>query len=167
MKSEEYFFHQTPSELAKDLLQFIPIENGDRLYEPFKGEGSFYNNFPVDNPKDWSEIEEGRDYKDYNGEYDWVISNPPFKLNNENGRENSFWYLLNYYTQRAKKGIAFVGNDNCFSTLTPKRLKGLEDRGWFVNRIVVSSVKKWRGRYFFMILTKNNNNFYKHLVGNY
>jgi hypothetical protein len=33
--------------------------------------------------------------------------------------------------------------------------------------VVVCSIKKWRGRYFFIILQKQPNNFYNHLVSNY
>lgn len=167
-KSEVYYFHQTPSELADDLIQYIPILPTDKLYEPFRGEGAFYNAFPSDNPKDWSEIVEGRDYKDYNEEYDWVITNPPFRLETSNNKRfNSFWYLLEYYTTRAKKGVAFLANDSCFGTLTPKRIKYLNEKGWFIQKIVVCSIKKWRGRYFFIILQKQPSDFYKYLPINY
>ena len=152
---QAYLFHQTPEELAKALLAKLPIQPTDRLYEPFKGEGAFYNNFPIANPKDWSEITQGRDYKDYTGTYDWVITNPPFRLENDTGkRENAFWKLLNYYTERAEKGIAFLGNDACFCTLTPKRMHILRQRGWGITKVVVCGIKKWRGRYFFLVFQK-------------
>ena len=166
-KQETYLFHQTPVELCKDLMNFIPIEPSDMLYEPFKGEGAFYDSFPTENQKDWSELEQGRDYKDYAGEYDWVITNPPFRLEHNEGRMNSFWYLLNYYAKRAKKGIAFLANDTCFATMTPKRLEMLKNTGWYVNKIVVCSIKKWRGRYFFIILQKKPQEFYNYLTSNY
>ncbi len=166
-KDDTYYFHQTPSQLAKDLIPFVPLEPTDILLEPFKGEGAFYNNFPEANPKDWCEITEGRDYKDHAQPYDWVISNPPFRLEEGAGRVNAFWFLVDYYTQHARKGVAFLGNDSCFSTLTPRRLQILRERGWSVNKVVVCSIKKWRGRYFFIILQKQSNNFYNHLVSNY
>jgi hypothetical protein len=167
-KTETYYLHQTPNELAKDLIAVLPLTASDRLFEPFKGEGSFYNNFPVANPKDWTEIVEGRDYKSHEGEYDWVITNPPFRLQvNEDKRENSFWALLDYYTQRAKKGVAFLGNDRCFSVLTPKRMTLLSNRGWHITNIVVCSVKKWRGRYFFIVVEKKPSGVMGHLLKNY
>lgn len=166
-KDETYFFHQTPEECCKKLLTFIPFEEGDVVLEPFKGEGSFYNNFPDNCIKQFCEIEEGLDYKDYSNEFDWVISNPPFRLEQPNGkRVNSFYFLLEYYTAKAKKGIAFLANDYCLSTITPIRLKKLNERGWYITKIVVCSIKKWRGRYFFIILTKTPNNFYQYLEGN-
>jgi hypothetical protein len=164
---QTYHFHQTPESLAKDLLQRVSIQPTDRLYEPFKGEGAFYNNFPEGNPKDWSEIVQGRDYKDYNGDYDWVITNPPFRLETGTKRVNSFWYLLDYYTQRAKKGVAFLGNDRCFCTLTPRRYAILKERGFTISNITVCNIKKWRGRYFFFVLEKNKPSQINYLATNY
>lgn len=167
MKDEIYFFHQTPEELCKELIKKVPLIEGDKVLEPFKGEGSFYNNFPDNVEKDWCEIVEGKDYKDYDREIDWVITNPPFKLDDGNKRENSFFKLLKYYTLKAKKGIAFLGNDRCFSTLTPKRLRELNESGWYIQNIHCCSVKKWRGRYFFIIFEKKYSGFYKCVDGNF
>jgi hypothetical protein len=166
-EEETYFFHQTPPEAAKDLLAKIAFDPTDTLYEPFRGEGSFYDNFPEANPKDWSEIKQGRDYKDYTGSYDWVISNPPFRLETDSGRVNSFYYLLHYYAQRAKKGIAFLGNDHCLGALTPKRMKVIHDLGFSITQIVVCNIKKWRGRYFFVILEKNKQGIIDYLDKSY
>jgi hypothetical protein len=154
MDREIYEFHQTPVALARTLLPLVPLEPGDRLYEAFKGEGAFYDNFPDGHPKDWSEIEQGREYTDYSGEYDWVITNPPFRLETEKGRVNSIWLLLDYFSQRAKKGIAFLCNDNLPSTLTPKRIQLLAQRGFAIESLTICNVKKWRGRYFFIIIRK-------------
>lgn len=167
IKDDTYYLHQTPAELAKDLICQLPIDAFDVLYEPFRGEGAFYNNFPAQNTKQWSEIMEGRDYITHSEEYDWVISNPPFRIEHKGKRVNSFWQLLDYYSIRAKKGIAFLGNDRCFSTLTPKRLQMLKDRGWSFYKITTCNIKKWRGRYYFVVLTKINNDFYNHLSKSY
>lgn len=161
-ENEIYLFHQTPKDIAKKLIPFIPIEGSDILYEPFRGEGAFFDSFPESNPKQWTEIKEQKDYKEHNGTYDWVISNPPFRLPHESGRRvNSFWLLLDYFTQRARKGVAFLGNDYCLGALTKRRLRILKERGFTINRIVVSEIKKWRGRYYFIIVEKNKpTNFY-------
>ena len=166
-KTDVYYLHQTPMELAKDLIPLCPIEPGDILYEPFRGEGAFYNHFPNKNPKMWSEITEGRDYKEHNESFDWVITNPPFCLDVEAKRVNAFWFLLDYYSQRANKGIAFLANDTCFSTLTPKRMELLQNRGWYIKKVVICSIKKWRGRYFFIILTKEPSSLISYLRTSY
>lgn len=167
MKDATYYFHQTPKDLAKDLLPFVKFSSTDILFEPFRGEGAFYDAFPETNPKLWSEIEEGVDYKSITAKYDWVISNPPFRLETNGKRENAFWTILNYFTQKDIKGIAFLGNDACFCTLTPRRLLTLRERGFSISKIVVSSVKEWRGRYFFIILTKEKTDFYQTLERTY
>jgi hypothetical protein len=163
---DAYHFHQTPADCARDLVATLPLEPTDVLYEPFKGEGAFYNAFP-DSPRLWSEITQGRDYKDMTDPYDWVITNPPFRLEGATGRVNAFWELLNYFSDRARKGIAFLGNDNCFATLTPKRITQLQAKGWFIHSITVVSIKKWRGRYFWVVFRKQPSPFYNALTTNY
>lgn len=167
MKDETYFFHQTPSELAKLLIQEIGIQEGETVLEPFKGEGAFYNNLPENCVKEWTEIEEGRDYKTHDTPIDWVISNPPFRLETGTKRVNSFYFLIDYFSKKVNKGLAFLGNDSCFSTLTPKRIKELESKGIFIHKIVVCSIKKWRGRYFFIIFKKEPATFFKYIEGSY
>ena len=153
-EEDAYLFHQTPRECAKDLLAFVPIQQGDILYEPFKGEGAFYDQFPVGHPVLWTEIRQGLDYKTMTAPYDWVITNPPFRIDEGGTKENAFWKLLDHFSQHAQKGIAFLSNDKCFSALTPKRIKVLEERGFHLIKLILVSVKKWRGRYYFLIFAK-------------
>ena len=166
MNRETYLLHQTPEELAKELITFCPLQAGDLVIEPFKGEGAFYNNFPSNVVKEWAELEQGRDYMTLT-ECDWVITNPPFRLDTGTKRVNSFWLIVNHYSTIAKKGMAFLGNDNCFSALTPRRLQLLKDRGWYIQKIVVCAIRKWRGRYFFIIFQKQESPFYTALLTNY
>lgn len=167
IKDDIYYFHQTPKPLCEELIKQVPLEQGDKVLEAFRGEGNFYNSFPDFVEKDWTEIVDGRDYKDYDKEFDWVITNPPFRLVDGDRRVNAFYSLLDYYSHRAKKGIAFLGNDTCFSTLTPTRLKELNSRGWFIHKIVCCAVKRWRGRYFFIILKKSPCDFYNFINGSF
>lgn len=154
-KDETYYFHQTPEGLAIQLIDMIDLEEGDILLEPFKGEGSFYYNFPKNTTNHYTEIEEGLDYKDFKQTVDWVITNPPFTLETETKRINSFYPLLEYFSDKVNKGIAFLANDRCFSTLTPRRMKILEEKNLFLSKVIVCNIKKWRGRYFFIIFKKD------------
>jgi hypothetical protein len=168
MKDDSYYFHQTPIELAKILITHVPLEENDKVLEPFKGEGAFYNSFPEFVVKDYCEIEEGKDFVDYTGEIDWVITNPPFRLEtNEKKRINAFYKILDYFSNRVNKGIAFLANDSCLSTLTPKRLTEINSKGLYIHSIKVCSVKKWRGRYFFIIFKKKPNDFFSPIIGNF
>ena len=165
---EMYLFHQTPSKLALDLIPFIPLVAGDACYEPFRGEGAFYNTFPDFVSKDWSEITRGRDYKDYKGSYDWVVSNPPFRMPNEKGiLKNAIYPLLLYFAERATKGIAFLVNDYGFNSLTPIRIAKMADLGFYLHSITTCGVGKWRGRYYFLVWLKQPSNFLTCLKGTY
>lgn len=70
----------TPEPIAKLLIGKIAkfIKEDDVLYDPFRGGGVFYDNFPACGKKCWSEIKEGEDFFDFNGKVDWIISNPPY-----------------------------------------------------------------------------------------
>ncbi len=168
-KDETYYLHQTPNELAKELIKKVPLVEGDKVVDTFRGEGAFYNNFPDYVEKGWTEITEGKDYRTYDGEIDWIITNPPFRLEDEKKGKpvNCYFQLLEYYSSRVNKGIAFLGNDYCFSTLTPIRMKKLNELGWYLQGYTICNVKKWRGRYFFMIFTKEKNDKINYLLGSY
>lgn len=155
-KTETYHFHQTPSELAKDILikHDSLFQDNDVLYEPFRGEGAFFNHFPSRCVSKWAEIVEGKDYK-IESDFDWVITNPPFRLEGQTGRRNAFFELLDYFSLRAKKGIIFLGNDYCLDTITPKRQQVLKERGWGLTHITSCNIKKWRGRYYVLVFQKN------------
>jgi hypothetical protein len=143
---EVYLLHQTPPALARQLVSRVPLVAGDVVGEPFRGEGAFYEAFPPDVVREWAEIREGRDYRTM-PECDWVITNPPFQISGE----NSVFPLLDYFTQRTRKGVAMLVNDRGFSTLTPPRLVKLQERGWALTQVWVCAVPKWRGRYYFMV----------------
>jgi len=168
MKDETYFFHQTPNEITNKLLMEVDIylEEGDTILEPFRGEGSFYDNFPDRCIKDWCEIEMGRDYKYFTDQYfednlfDWVITNPPFRLQEGTKRINSFFSILQYFYPRVKKGLMLLGNIDCLNALTPKRMTTL---GAEITKIVVVNIPKWRGRYFFIVIQKQSKGFVKYI----
>jgi hypothetical protein len=165
-KDETYFFHQTPEELATQLINTLDLDAGDILLEPFKGEGSFFNNFPENTTNHYTEIEEGLDYKDFKEKVDWVISNPPFRLETGTKRVNAFFPLVEYFSTRVNKGIAFLGNDYCLSSMTPTRIKKLEENNLFLHKVIVCNIRKWRGRYFFMIFKKDEpSQFFNYIDG--
>ena len=166
--SNMYMFHQTPSKLAIDLMQFVPLTIDDRCYEPFAGENAFYDAFPTFVSKDWTEITRGRDYTDYTGEYDWVITNPPFRVPNGNGvMKNAIYPLLLYFAKTAKKGIAFLVSDYAFNSLTPVRIAKMATLGFYLQTLTTCAVKEWRGRYIFMIWTKTQSSFFTCLKETY
>ena len=150
---ETYLLHQTPRSLAKDLVALTPIQEGEVVLEPFRGEGAFYDCLPEGS--EWCEATRGRDYTSFEGMADWVVSNPPYRLEVGDGkRVNALWILLDYFSTRVSKGIAFLINDKCLSSLTPRRLGILAERDLHWTKMVVCSVKKWRGRYYYLVFQK-------------
>ena len=154
--SEElYLFHQTPIELAKKLISFIPFKQEDIVYEACAGEGAFFNNFPIYTKNYSTEINKGTCFTSFTDKVDWVVTNPPYNLVlNDKKIRSSFWYLLKYFCNQSRKGIALLGNYNCLNSLSPKRMKELESMGWYLNNIVICDIKKWNNRYFFMIFSR-------------
>lgn len=68
----------TPTHIAKIVIEhYKPL--GFTL-EPAKGTGNIYNLLPE--PKDWCEIAEGKDFFEFNGKVDWIITNPPYSIYN-------------------------------------------------------------------------------------
>ena len=177
VKNDDYYFHQTPPDLCKVLLDKIPeLDSNSVVYEPFKGEGGFTR---------WlegkvkvlyhTELEEGKDFRDFEWvePIDWVISNPPFRIDDLQGKRiNAVWYFVDYYAKKFNegkitKGFAFLMNDYCLGTFTPKRMKELEEKGLYVHKISVCSVKKWRGRYYFVIFKAKCSGFFDYIEGNW
>jgi len=167
MKSDLYYLHQTSKDLAKDLISYITFEDGDVVLEPFRGEGAFYDAFPSNVVKEWTEIEDGRDYLSHEGTVDWVVSNPPYRLETGTKRVNSFWIILDHFSNKVRKGMAFLINEKCFGTLTVKRIKILNDKNLYLHKIVTCSVKKWYGRYYFLVFKKEKCDFHEALVKTY
>lgn len=73
----------TPPVLALDIINYFVAPNQNlNILDPCKGNGSFYNQFPVGNLHDWCELSEGRDFLDptsFAPAYSqWIITNPPW-----------------------------------------------------------------------------------------
>jgi len=154
--NEEYKKQQTPFALAKLLIDKIPLEVGDVVYEPFKGEGNFYNQFPETIHKDWSEIREGRNFLTYIKPVDWVITYPPFKMDSLKGKDSVFFRILNYFASenRVRKGICLLASKESYMSITPRRMNLLNSKGWYLKKQVVCNVVDCRGRMVFMMFGK-------------
>lgn len=164
---DTYTLHQTPPDLARELIARTPLVPGDVVLEPFKGEGAFFNSFPSFVKAEWCETTLGKDYTAAETPVDWVITNPPYRLETPTGLKNSLWVLLEYFSTRVRKGVAFLINDKCLSTLTPARLDLLAQRGLHWTGMTVCSVKKWRGRYYYVVFQKDTQPTIAFLRGNF
>lgn len=68
----------TPLEISKLIIDKFLLYGV--VLDAFRGNGSFYNQFPANCIKDWCEIKEGKDFFTYNNKVDWIISNPPYSI---------------------------------------------------------------------------------------
>ena len=69
----------TPAPLAKVMIELCDIQQVDKVLDPSRGGGIFYNNLPECN-KDYCEITEDKDFFKYDKEVDIIIGNPPYSL---------------------------------------------------------------------------------------
>lgn len=77
----------TPNEIVVKCVDYLSknyLSYTDILLDPALGLGGFYKelverNFMVE----WCEIEKGRDFFEYKGKVDWIITNPPFSIMTE------------------------------------------------------------------------------------
>lgn len=68
----------TPIAVAKYIIdRYRPTGT---VLDPCRGKGAFFNNFPTDCEADWCELDEERDFFNYEGKADWIISNPPYSI---------------------------------------------------------------------------------------
>ena len=148
MKDQEYYFHQSPPLLCKDIISNIPFNQDDVLLEPFAGENGFYDNFPGDIQRHRCEIEDGLDFRDFDYEgtnVNTIITNPPFRIDNK----NAFFDILLFFAKiRHIKKMYILCSAICFESLTPIRMFKLNEAGIYLNKITCVNVKKWRGRYY-------------------
>lgn len=66
----------TPDDLAKLIVDHF--KPAGRILEPCKGGGAFLR--ALGTGCEWCEIDEGRDFFDYDGKVDWIVTNPPWSL---------------------------------------------------------------------------------------
>ena len=94
----------TPDPLAERIVNmFNPF--GQRVLEPCKGGGAFIRAFEKINViPEWCEIEEGKDFFNYNNNVDWIITNPPYSIFRD--------FLI--HSMKCSSNIVFLCSINAF-----------------------------------------------------
>ena len=122
----------TPLELAKKHISFITPREGEIWYDPFKNDGSYYNQFPSENKK-WSEILEGKDFFTFDEHVDILCSNPPYSC----------------IDKVIEKSISLqprvIGLLLGIGNLTARRMEMLENAGYNMTKLHLCKVYKWYG----------------------
>lgn len=117
--------YYTPNELARQLIDLVPINPGETILDPAKGQGAFFNNFPGDHWIDFNEITLGNDFYNETRKFDWLITNPPFS-------QLKKWLL--HSAHLANVGFAYIIP---LHGLTTHRIKTLADLGWNITDLVL------------------------------
>ena len=137
--------HYTPPALASFLVGLVPIHPNDRIIDPAAGRAQpFLRSFPATR-RTHCEIDEGSDFLATTLSYEWAITNPPYHL---------LWAFIDKASCEASKGFAFLININGVNSLTPRRLRLLQERRFHLRRLHVCQVKQWFGRYYFVVFSK-------------
>ena len=133
----------TPLALAKKQIDMIEHEPNEIWYDPFKNDGSYYNQFPNDN-KEWSEILEGRDFFEFTGKVDIICSNPPYSCIDK---------ILHKCIELKPRVISIlIGQGN----FTAKRLELLEDSGYGLKKMHMCKVFNWYGMSYIIQFEKDH-----------
>ena len=123
----------TPIAVASNMIKSIPAIEGEHWFDPFRGGGVFYDNYPVNVVKDYTEIAEGKDFFQYSGKADVIVSNPPFSLIDKvlkktfELKPRVFSYLLLH------------------GAMTPRRMEMIQKAGYGMIQIHSCKVFDWYG----------------------
>jgi hypothetical protein len=132
----------TPLKLAKSHIDMIDYNDTDVWYDPFKNNGSYYNQFPNENKK-WSEIIDGKDFFDFDEKIDIICSNPPYSLIDK---------VLQKSVQLQPHTISYlIGINN----LTTKRIQFMENNDYYITKIHLCKVYQWYGMSSIIVWKKN------------
>lgn len=133
----------TPPQLAKNHIDMIEYKTDDIWYDPFKNNGSYYNQFPNENKK-WCEILENKDFFEFNEKVDIICSNPPYSMIDK---------VLEKSVELKPHTISYlIGVNN----LTAKRIEYMENNGYYITQIHMCKVFKWYGMSFIVVWNNNS-----------
>ena len=144
-KPERTDVYITPDTLVHRHLSIFKGMRGQFVLDPFRGSGAYFNKFQeyfIDSGFDWCEIEAGRDFFEYKGNPDIIVSNPPYSLIES--------ILEKSYSLRPKI-ISFLLSAH---NVTPHRIQRANEAGYYVEDYTICRVDRWFG--ISVILTLSN-----------
>jgi len=151
-------FHYTDEELAKYCLSFVNYGTQDKVLDVGCGENKVWLNNINSKNKDWVELDLGRDFFEYNERVDWCVGNPPYK---------GLWKFFEKASEISNEGFGFLISIHGINHFTPKRLEELKQKGFYLNKMVVVSCKRWFGRYFFVVFSREDKNILNWKLGGF
>lgn len=132
----------TPLPVAELMINMCDIQENEKVLDPSKGKGVFYDNLPDNCIKSFCEITENKDFFDCNDRFDLIIGNPPFSMWDK-------W--LKHTTTLTNKICYIIGILN----FTQKRLKIMEDAGFGLTKLHLLKINGWFGTSVICIFEKD------------
>jgi hypothetical protein len=124
----------TPIPLAVKHIRLVDYKRRDVWCDPFRGTGNYYKNFPVPIPqRRWCEINENKDFFQFEEEIDIICSNPPYSLLDK---------VLEKSIALKPRIISFIIGHISF---TAKRMSYMEQNNYRLKKVCYVQVKKWLG----------------------
>jgi len=109
----------TPEWLAKDILDHYKPYG--KFLDPCRGEGAFYEQYGGD--KDYCELAEGKDFLEYLGKSDWIVTNPP-------------WSKMRQFICKGMEvsdNVVYLTTINHYTT--KRRLRDIREQGFSIKEI--------------------------------
>lgn len=136
----------TPKHVAELMINLCDIKVDDKVLDPSRGGGVFYDNLPSCK-KDWCEITEGIDFFSVSGHYDLIIGNPPYSMWNK-------W--LDKTMELTNKFCYIFGVMN----FTHSRMARILDKGFVMTHYHLLKISYWFGHSVIIIFEKKPINTY-------
>jgi hypothetical protein len=149
VKPNDVFY--TPLSLIQIHLELVRefVKENDIIFEPFYGDGRYYDKFNCFNKNtthEWTEICLDRDFFTYDKNVDVIISNPPYSCIDKVLEKS---VSLNPHT------ISYlIGHHN----LTNKRIEFMNNAGYSLVKLHFTKVNKWYGMSLICVFTKGGTN---------
>eukprot|EP00732_Lithocolla_globosa_P001488 Lithocolla_globosa_v1_NODE_752_length_3331_cov_1184.225275.p2 type:complete len:191 gc:universal NODE_752_length_3331_cov_1184.225275:651-79(-) len=132
----------TPKPVAIKMIDMCDLKDGDIVLDPCKGGGVFFDNLPNNIKKDWCEIEQNKDFCEYNKHVDVIIGNPPYSIWNK-------W--IEHTCNICDKFCYIMG----FLNFTPPRIDYIINQGFGLTKIHLLKVDYWFGQSIICVFEKN------------
>jgi hypothetical protein len=136
----------TPLELSKKAIDMIDYDNDDIWYDPFKNNGSYYNQYPDECRKLYSEILEDKDFFDFCENITIISSNPPYSILDK--------VIKKSIDLRPRVISYLIGVGN----LTARRIEMFNDAGYGLTKMHMCKVYKWYGMSVIVQFEKDKDN---------
>jgi hypothetical protein len=135
-KVERTDVYITPESLVRRHLSIFEGMSDVVVLDPFRGSGAYFNLFSEFFPEseyDWCEIEAGRDFFQYKGEPDVIVSNPPYSMIGQ---------ILEKCYELRPRYISFLLQ---MHNITPHRIQRANEMGYYVLDYTIARVDRWFG----------------------